>query len=103
MSNEFIVPGSGSVSTAGTIVTGTSSSTNVAFPFQMNQVPVHSAASALRAAQQLQDAVYGYIQAIRALGRTTVDLSEIASALRVSVVDVRSILPALEQKGVRIA
>jgi hypothetical protein len=51
----------------------------------------------------LENAVYSYIRAVRALGREQVTASEIASALSLSVSDVVKALVALRNKGVKIA
>jgi hypothetical protein len=52
--------------------------------------------------QALENAVYGHIQAIRALGRTQVSASEIAAALSVPVSEVMQVLVTLNTKGVKI-
>lgn len=51
----------------------------------------------------LENAVYGHIQAVRALGRTEISASEIAAALSLPIRDVMSALNALQSKGVKIA
>jgi hypothetical protein len=53
--------------------------------------------------KRIEDAVYGYLQAVRALGKTQVNSSEIARALGLSVSQVDEILPKLSAKGVRLA
>jgi hypothetical protein len=50
----------------------------------------------------VQNAVYGYIQAIRALGRDKVDSSEIAEALSLPITDVEQALALLRGKGVKL-
>lgn len=49
----------------------------------------------------LEDAVYGYIRAVRALGRTSVNTTEIASALGLPLGAVESALSALRDRGVK--
>jgi hypothetical protein len=51
----------------------------------------------------LENAVYGHIRAIRALGRTKISASEIATALSLPIRDVIKALNALRSKGVKIA
>jgi hypothetical protein len=50
-------------------------------------------------ARAIENAVYGHIRAIRALGRTQVSASEIAAALSIPVGDVITALNALRSKG----
>jgi hypothetical protein len=51
--------------------------------------------------ESVENAVYGYLQAIRALDRTRVTTSEIASALSIPQAMVISVIPSLKVKGVR--
>ncbi len=51
----------------------------------------------------LEKAVYTYIRAIRALGRTRANTSEIANALGITISEVGSTLAALRKKGVKLA
>lgn len=51
----------------------------------------------------LENAVYGHIRAVRALGRTQINASEIAAALSVPLSDVITAIAALRNKGVKIA
>jgi hypothetical protein len=48
------------------------------------------------------NAVYGYIRAIRALGRVGVNTAEISQALSISQRDVERAMKALADKGVRV-
>jgi len=48
------------------------------------------------------NAVYGYIRAIRALGRTEINTSEIAEALSLSVSDVNRAISSLKRRGVKV-
>ena len=52
---------------------------------------------------ELQNAVFSYIQAVRALGRTRVNTIEIASALGVNAGRVAEAIAHLESKGVKRA
>jgi hypothetical protein len=55
-----------------------------------------------RANSSIENAVYGYIQAIRALGRTKINTAEVAAALSLAVSEVNGALSALKKKGVRL-
>jgi hypothetical protein len=83
--------------TAGTYVTsigpGTRSATIVP-----STSPLQTGASS----KQAEDAVYGYLQAIRALGRTTVGSTEVAQALKLPRTIVEQALRNLDSKGVRV-
>jgi hypothetical protein len=52
-------------------------------------------------AKALENAVYGHIRAVRALGRTQISASEIAAALGLSVSAVMKALAGLRKKGVK--
>jgi hypothetical protein len=49
-----------------------------------------------------QNAVYNYILALRALGRTRINTAEIAESLSLPVSDVHDALAGLKKKGVRV-
>jgi hypothetical protein len=51
----------------------------------------------------LARAVYLHIQAVRAMGRETVNTVEIAKALNVSVSTIERVIPLLKTKGVKVA
>lgn len=53
--------------------------------------------------KQIVDAVFGYIQAVRALGRTTINTLDVARALSLSPSDVERTLSSLAKKGVKIS
>jgi hypothetical protein len=53
--------------------------------------------------KKIEAAVYSHIRAIRALGRTTVNTAEIASALGVPRVLVEQAIASLSKKGVKLA
>lgn len=98
-----ITPPDGQVSASttapGVIVTGTSSGANsVMETVRYEAQPVPAAAG-----DDVEAAVYGYIQAIRALGRTSVRTDEIVRALNISLATVERVLPALLLRGVRVA
>ena len=50
----------------------------------------------------VESAVYSYIQAVRALGKTRLTASEIASSLSISPFDVNEAIAKLHSKGVKI-
>lgn len=54
------------------------------------------------ASANIENAVYGHLRAIRALGRTRIDSSEISQALKLSVAAVERALNNLTKKGVKI-
>lgn len=49
----------------------------------------------------IENAVYSYIQAVRALGKTQLTSSEIAKNLSLSLVDVNNAIVQLRTKGVK--
>lgn len=55
----------------------------------------------VRANKSVQNAVYGYIRAVRALGRTKISTAEVADALSLKVPDVNGALSSLKKKGVK--
>ena len=84
------------------MVTSTSTGSAIKLDYQLlENADLHRAVRAQR--EQLENAVYGYMRAIRALGRTTVDVAEVSRALNITIPQVQSTLPALLTKGVRIA
>lgn len=50
----------------------------------------------------IEDAVYGHIAAVRALGRTSINTAEIAAALGVSLELVESTIEALRARNIRV-
>ena len=54
-----------------------------------------------RASKNIQNAVYAHIRAIRALGRTEINTSEIADALSLPVAEVNRAISSLKKNGVR--
>lgn len=53
--------------------------------------------------EELANAIYWHIQAIRAVGRERVNTAEIARALGVSLADVEKAIAGLKKKGVKVA
>jgi hypothetical protein len=58
--------------------------------------------SAARKGVSIENAVYGHIRALRALGRTKVNTAEIAQALSLPLEEVHSIVGILKKKGVKV-
>jgi hypothetical protein len=54
-------------------------------------------------AKDIEGAVYGYITAIRALGRTTINTKEISHALNLPLAAVDKAAKRLTAKGVKVA
>lgn len=52
--------------------------------------------------KEMEKAVYGFIRAVRALGRTSVASTEISDALNLSARDVEGAMRKLGSQGVRI-
>jgi hypothetical protein len=86
-----------------TSVSGTAnvSVSTIIFGPDLNRV-VLSPIPSVPSREQMADAVYAHIQALRALGRTGVDTSEVASALGLSTTEVNSIVADLGTKGVKV-
>ena len=51
---------------------------------------------------ELESAVFGYLQSIRALGRTNINSTEIADALSISLADVHRAITNLGNRGVQV-
>jgi hypothetical protein len=65
-------------------------------------VPKRSVRIALKTkTKTLENAVYAYIQAIRALGHTRINTRDIADALSLPIEDVDRAINSLKQKGVK--
>ncbi len=54
-----------------------------------------------RTNKNVQNAVYAYIRAVRALGRTKINTTEVADALSLPVAEVNGALSSLKKRGVR--
>jgi len=68
------------------------------------QVPVNvvlRSRRSIRRSKSTENAIYAYIRAIRALGRTNVNTLDIADALSLSVSEVNRALSSLKKKGVK--
>jgi DNA-binding MarR family transcriptional regulator len=52
--------------------------------------------------KSVENAIYAYIQAIRALGRTQIVTTEIADALSLPTVSVNRAISSLNKKGVKV-
>jgi len=50
----------------------------------------------------IENAVYAHVQAVRVLGRTHINTSEIADALSLPVQEVNFAIDALREKGIKI-
>jgi DNA-binding MarR family transcriptional regulator len=66
---------------------------------QVSDIP--SVRRRARIGKSVENAVYAYIRAVRALGRTTIVTSEVAGALSLSVADVNRAISSLKKMGVR--
>jgi hypothetical protein len=53
--------------------------------------------------KNVENAVYAHIQAMRTLGRTKINTSDIATALGLPVAEVDKTIAALRKKGVKVA
>ena len=62
-----------------------------------------SPASAPKASREIEKAVYAYVRAVRALGRTQVFVSDISKALDIAEPAVIQALNALRSKGIKFA
>jgi DNA-binding MarR family transcriptional regulator len=56
-----------------------------------------------RANKAIENAVYAHLQALRALGRITLNTVEVAAALSLAVADVNKAVASLSKKGVKPA
>jgi hypothetical protein len=82
------------VTTTGTTTVTTSSAFTVINPEKL--------AKAAAASQNILNAVYSHLQAVRSLGKTQLDAETIANALSLSERDVLKALVALKARGVRL-
>jgi DNA-binding MarR family transcriptional regulator len=86
-----------STNTLNRLVLSTESTTKE--QFQVNDAP--RVRRPTRASKSIQNAVYAHIRAIRALGRTEINTSEIADALSLPVAEVNRAISSLKKKGVK--
>ena len=54
-----------------------------------------------RTSKAIENAVYSHIRAVRTLGRTQINTSEVADSLSLPIADVNRAIDALKRKGVR--
>jgi len=94
-------PGIVTSTSPGGVYNGTSTSANSNYSLHITVMDAARSLQQKAVAKKLEGAVYNYIRAIRALGRTQVTVSEIANALGISDEQVGSTLSALESKGIR--
>lgn len=98
---------SGSVTVTSETSTATSTrSTAVAVPAHTRTTVVgvkSRAETAEHSAKKFESAVFSHIQAVRALGRTNINTTEIANALKLSQSIVDRTIDALKKKGVKVA
>jgi hypothetical protein len=86
-----------STSTLDRLILSTESTTRGQFP--VNDIP--GIRQRARVGKSIENAVYSYIRAVRALGRTAIITTEIADALSLTVADVNRAISSLKKKGVR--
>jgi hypothetical protein len=67
---------------------------------QVNVAPPRPRRS-IRGSKSAENAIYAYIRAIRALGRTNVNTLDIADALSLTPAEVNRALSSLKKKGVK--
>jgi hypothetical protein len=94
--NSFLRGATTSASSSHFAVSGVSTPT-------LNAQSISGAHSDGPSLKELENAVYGYIRALRALGRTEVTSTEIAQALGISTTAVQQVLSSLQKKGVKVA
>jgi hypothetical protein len=87
-----------STNTLNSLVLSSESPTNATIQVGVTPRNAHVA----RQGKNVQNAIYAYIRAIRALGRDTVNTIEIAEALSLTVPEVNRAIAALEKRGVKI-
>jgi hypothetical protein len=92
---DFIYVSNASASGA---IVGTDTTTS--FP-QTSVVQSHKLPARSTHDKKIERAVYSHIRAIRALGRTRINTSDIADALSLKVSEVNSAVAKLKRKGVR--
>lgn len=68
----------------------------------VNVTPGAAAEPDAEQAEKIADALYGYLQAMRAMGRERVDAAEAARVLGVSVAQVLDAAGALKERGVEV-
>jgi hypothetical protein len=76
-------------------------STESTTPGQFVVSDIHHVRRSVRANKSVQNAVYAYIRAVRALGRTKITTPEVADALSLTLAEVNGALSSLKKRGVR--
>ena len=68
------------------------------------EIPVDTAQASRpkKSDKNTESAIYAYIQAVRALGRATINTIDISEALSIPISEVNQAIRALEKKGVKI-
>jgi hypothetical protein len=75
--------------------------TEVTTPFtQPFDIKTHKTRSRLKKDDKIERAVYSHIRAMRTLGKTKINTSDIADALSLDVRDVNGVIGKLTRKGV---
>ncbi len=87
--------------TVNSSLTTTSAGTTTITSFSGTQAPVPSGTRPALSSKSIENAVYGHIRAVRALGRTEILPSEIAAALSIPPSAVIEALTALQNKGIK--
>lgn len=96
--NDVVISSTG---TSASAFFGGTTATGADFPLGLRG-GYRSVGQSLESTQQtVEMAVYNYIQAIRALGRTTINTAEISRALSIPASDVEGVISKLTHKGVR--
>lgn len=88
---------------AGTSQTATSNTTTTSGAYEIVSFAGLPVAKRKNDRPETENAVYAYIQAMRGLGRNTINTVEIAKALHLSVPVVHSAIAKLQSKGVKLA
>lgn len=99
--NDKLITLSSSFTSAG-ITYGTSTATSAPAITTSGVVAHRQKANVRSKEEKIKNAVYGYIQAIRALGRKSVDSTEISEALSLPARDVEKAMRNLRDRGVRL-
>jgi hypothetical protein len=87
---------------AGSVSYSTSTHAAGLTTFSLNVGPI-PASAAPKPSKEVENAVYAYVRAVRALGRTEVIVSDISKALDIAEPTVIQALAALRSKGIKFA
>jgi hypothetical protein len=69
--------------------------------FAVSDMPRFRGSRRVSKSASVQNAVYAYIRAVRALGRTKIGTAEVAGALSLSTREVNGALSSLKKRGVK--